>query len=68
MPRITLPNSKLGLYLPLVSYYMAVEGNHEHEAARGVIPDFPVTRTISDSPAGADPEFQLALKLARRSQ
>jgi hypothetical protein len=47
---------------------MAVEGNHEHEAARGVIPDFPVTRTISDSPAGADPEFQLALKLARRSQ
>ena len=68
VPRITLPNSKLGLYLPLVSYYMAVEGNHEHEAARGVIPDFPVTRTISDSLAGADPEFELALKLARRSQ
>jgi hypothetical protein len=64
--RITLPNTKLGLYLPLVSYYMSVEGNHEHEAARGVIPDFPVKPTIADLVAGVDKDFQQALQLARK--
>jgi len=66
--RITLPNTKLGLYIPLISYYMAVGGSHEHMAARGVIPDFPVNRTIADLVAGADKDLNLALELSRRSR
>jgi C-terminal processing protease CtpA/Prc len=66
--KITLPNTKMGLYIPLVSGYMFVGGKHEHEAARGVIPDFPVERTIADLLAGVDRDFELALTLARKSQ
>ena len=66
--RITLPNTKLGIFIPLVSYYMAVGGSHEHDPARGIIPDFPVTRTIPDLLAGADRDFELALGLARKNQ
>jgi len=64
--KITLPNTKLGIYIPLVAYYEAVGGNHEHEAARGVIPDFPVQHTIADLVAGVDRDFSLALELARK--
>ena len=66
--RITLPNTKLGLYIPLMSGYMFVGSNHEHDSARGIIPEFPVQCTITDLLAGGDPAFELALKLARRSQ
>lgn len=66
--KINLPNTKLGIYLPLVTYYMAVDGSHEHDAARGVIPDFPVKHTIADLLAGGDREFELALQLARGSR
>ncbi len=54
--KLTLPNTKLGIYLPLVSYYVAVSGNHE--AARGVIPDFRVKHTIADLVAGVDKDFE----------
>jgi C-terminal processing protease CtpA/Prc len=64
--KITLPNTKVGIYLPLVSYYEAVSGNHD--AARGVIPDFPVKHTIADMVAGVDKDFQRALELARERQ
>ena len=45
---------------------MAVGGNHEHDAARGIIPDFPVKRTLADLLAGVDRDFDLALELARK--
>ena len=64
--KITLPNTKLGIYIPLVAYYVAVSGNHE--AARGVIPDFPVKHTIADLVAGVDKDFERALELARKGQ
>jgi C-terminal processing protease CtpA/Prc len=64
--RITLPNTKLGIYIPLVSYYMAVGGSHEHDAARGIIPDYPVERSIADLLARVDRDFDLALELARK--
>ena len=66
--RITLPNTKLGVYIPLMSGYMSVGGTHEHDATRGVIPDFPVQRTIADLVAGVDRDFNLALELARKSR
>src|ERR1035441_4177011 len=64
--KLTLPNTKLGIYLPLVSYYEAVSG--DHDAARGVIPDFPVQHTIADLVAGVDKDFEQALELARKRQ
>jgi Peptidase family S41 len=66
--RITLPNTKLGVFIPLMTYYMSVGGKHEHEAARGVIPDFPVRHTIADLEVGVDRDFELALALARKSR
>ena len=65
--RITLPNTKLGIYIPLVSSYMLVSGDHPHEAARGIVPDFPVKRTIGDLLSGVDRDLELALKLARKT-
>lgn len=61
--KITLPNTKLGMYIPLLDSYDAV-GN-THEAARGVIPDFPVKHTIANLLGGVDKAFDLALELAR---
>jgi len=44
--------------------YLAVSGNHD--AARGVIPDFLVKHTIEDLIAGLDKDFELALELAQK--
>lgn len=66
--KITLPNTKLGIFIPLLSCYMFVGGNHEHDAARGVLPDFPVKRTIADLVAGVDKDLELALELSRKSR
>jgi len=51
-----------------MTYYVSVGGKHEHEAARGVIPDFPVKHIIADLEAGVDRDFELALELARKSR
>ncbi len=64
--KIALPNTKLGIYIPFMDGYNAVSGSHE--AARGVIPDFPVKHTIADLVAGVDKDFSLALELARKRQ
>jgi len=66
--KITLPNTKLGIYIPIVSYYMAVGGSHEHLTARGVIPDFPVKSTIADLVAGVDKDLDRALELSRKTR
>ena len=65
--KIILPNTKLGVFIPLAASYMAVGGTHEHDSGRGVTPDFPVNHTISDLLAGEDRELELALELARGS-
>src|SRR5581483_6189465 len=66
--RITLPNTKLGLFIPFMSGYMFVGTNNAHDPARGIIPDFPVRHTIADILAGKDSELELALELARKKQ
>ncbi|MBI3410008.1 MAG: hypothetical protein HY040_16835 [Planctomycetes bacterium] len=63
-PTVNLPNTKLRVPVPLVTYYMAVKGYKD--AARGVIPDHPIPRTIEDMLSGTDREMELALKLARQ--
>jgi hypothetical protein len=64
--RIVLPNTKLVVYVPAMDGYLAVSG--DHDAARGVIPDFPVKHFITDLVAGVDRDFELAVDLARKSQ
>ncbi|HEV2501284.1 MAG TPA: S41 family peptidase [Terriglobia bacterium] len=64
--RIALPNTRLVIYIPAMDGYVAVLGGHE--AARGVIPDFPVKQTITDLVAGVDRDYELALELARNSR
>lgn len=64
--RIVLPNTRLVIYIPVMDGYLAVRGGHD--AARGVIPDFPVKHTIADLVAGVDRDYELALELARKSK
>ena len=64
VPALTLPNTRLTLYVPLVRYNLAVRG---HEAAtHGVFPDHPIHYTIDELLAGTDKELTLALELARK--
>ena len=64
VPSVTLPNTKLIVYVPLVTYYMAVSGYKA--AAHGVLPDHPIRYTIEELLAGTDKELALALELARQ--
>ena len=66
--RIVLPNTKLGVFIPLAAGYMAVGTTHEHDSGRGVMPDFPVKLTITDLLTGEDRALELALELARGSR
>jgi hypothetical protein len=60
---LTLPNTKLIVYVPLVSYYLAVDGSKA--ATHGVLPDHPVRYTIEELLEGTDKELVRALELAR---
>jgi hypothetical protein len=64
--RITLPNTRLGVFIPTLSGYMWVGDHQGHDPARGVIPDYPVKRDIADLIGGVDRDMQLALDLARK--
>jgi len=62
--KVILPNTRLTLQVPLISYYLAVQGGVDN--SRGVRPDHPVAYSISDYLMGADKEMTLAVELARR--
>jgi hypothetical protein len=63
VPAVTLPNTKVIIYVPLVSYYLAVNGYIA--ATHGVLPDYPVHDCIEELLEGKDRELDLALELAR---
>jgi C-terminal processing protease CtpA/Prc len=63
---LQLPNTKTRLVVPLLTYYENTLRPHAKD--RGVFPDYPVQRTIDDYLKGRDPEWELALKLARKPQ
>jgi peptidase S41-like protein len=65
MPLITLPNSKVGVRIPLMTYYMAVSGYTA--ASHGIVPDYVVDYTIEEMLAGTDKDVTLALQLARKN-
>jgi hypothetical protein len=62
---LTLPNTKLQAYVPLMTYYMAVRD--DQAASHGVMPDYPVKCTIDELLAGSDKELALALEHARKN-
>jgi hypothetical protein len=64
VPALTLPNTKLIVYVPLVSYYLAVSGHKQ--AAHGVFPDHSIRYSIEELLEGIDKELALALEMARR--
>jgi Peptidase family S41 len=64
MPAVVLPNTKITVRVPLVTYYMAVSGYKA--AAHGVVPDYLVNHTIDDLIAGRDKDMEIALQLARK--
>jgi C-terminal processing protease CtpA/Prc len=66
MPRVVLPNSKVIVFVPLMTYYMSV-GNYQSKiASHGIIPDYPVQYSIEELLEGKDRELALALELARK--
>jgi hypothetical protein len=57
---LVLPNSKLILPLPLVGYYMAIEGTTQ--GAHGIRPDYPVSYSIEDILSARDRAMETALR------
>jgi hypothetical protein len=60
--QVVLPSSKLVLYLPLVSYYLAAAP--DLDPRHGVAPDYPVAPSVEDLIAGRDPVWEKGLALA----
>jgi hypothetical protein len=65
MPNVVLPNTRLAVRVPLMTYYMAVSGYKA--AGHGVVPDYRVEHRVEDLTAGKDRDLELALKLAREA-
>jgi hypothetical protein len=63
MPTLTLPNSKVGIRLPMYEYWNAVQGYDGKR--RGTIPDHVVELKTADVLRGVDTQLEYALKLAR---
>jgi hypothetical protein len=61
--RVTLPNTKILVGVPLMTYYLAVPPGHD--AKHGVVPDHAVSYTIDELLSGTDKDLEVALKLAR---
>jgi hypothetical protein len=62
MPTLTLPNSKVGIRLPMYEYWNAVPGYDGKR--RGTIPDHVVELKTADVLRGVDGQLDLAMKLA----
>ena len=63
--KVTLPNSKLVVWLQLVEYWTAVQGDDNNR--RGTISNYVIKTTISDLLRGVDRQLDYALKLADTS-
>lgn len=59
---IDLPNTHLGLDVPLLGYYMRLQ--HPFNTAKGVPADHIITPSVQDILAHRDPALELALRLA----
>jgi len=64
MPTLTLPSTKLRVRIPMMRYHMAVSGYKYPD--RGIIPDYPFTRSIEDLLADRDTELEYILDLIKK--
>lgn len=60
---VNLPNTGIGVSVPLVRYSMAVEGFPKD---RGIIPEFPFEPTVEETLANKDAVLQYAVDLAKK--
>ena len=65
MPRLTLPNTKIRVRIPMIRYTMAVSGYPED---RGIIPDYPVSPNIEDLLNDKDTVMEFTLDLIKKSR
>lgn len=63
---VVLPNSKLRLSVPLMTYYMAIDGNKFGK--RSIPADYTVTYSIEELLAGKDKEMELATELIKNGK
>jgi hypothetical protein len=61
MPTLALPHTKLRFRIPMIRYHMAVSGYDFPD--RGIIPDYPFSRTVQDHLNGKDTEMDYVLDL-----
>jgi hypothetical protein len=61
MPTLTLPHTKLRIRIPMVRYHMAVSGYDYPD--RGIIPEYPFSRSLEDHLKGEDTEMEYVLRL-----
>ncbi len=64
MPTLTLPHTQLRARIPMMRYHMAVSGYKYPD--RGIIPDYPFTRSIEDLLADRDTELEYVLDLINK--
>jgi hypothetical protein len=65
MPRLTLPNTKIRVLIPMIRYTMAVSGYPKN---RGIIPDYPVSPTIEDLLNDKDTVMEFTFDLIKQNQ
>ncbi len=65
MPRLTLPNTKIRVRIPMIRYTMAVSG---YPKDRGIVPDYPVSATIEDLLKDRDTIMEFVFDLIKHDQ
>ena len=66
MPTLTLPHTGLRIRIPMIRYVMAVSGYKYPD--RGIIPDYPFSRSIEDLLSGKDTELEFVLEIIERKK
>jgi hypothetical protein len=64
--QVKLPNTHLGLDIPLLGYYMHLENHHQSD--RGILPEHPVNVLAKDILDNKDPVFEKALQLIHEAK
>lgn len=60
---LVLPHSKLSIQIPLTTFALAVRKDARQD--KGVLPDYPISKTSRDLLDGTDKALETVLRLAR---
>ena len=64
--QVKLPNTLLGLDIPLLGYYMYL--NHHYQQDRGILPEYPVNISVNDIQKQQDAVLEKALQLIHEAK